>query len=930
MDEIIIFDTETTTDPTQRFLFGSFRYVVRYQGKLSTIAEGLVYADDLIEYDPDGYNELVRYVDKHNAHVDYQFMGPREPSWKLYLISRSQFVERWIWRIGYQREATIVGFNLPFDLSRIALDVTDARKPFTDGFSFALYKYDLRPRLRIKHVSSTKSFIGWTYGNVPDGTGFRGNFVDLRTATFALTNRKHSLQTACEAFNCPIGKVAAEGHGTISESYIDYNRNDVGATLSLYAAVLEEFERHPLGTTLAKIYSPASIAKAYYRAMGMTPPLERFTVNDELMGNVMSAFYGGRAECTIRRQSVPVSVLDFTSMYPTVNALMKLWFLLTARDVTTEDATDDVQSMLDHIAIDDCFEQGTWRNFVGIAKVKPNGDILPVRAKYGPDASYNIGINEVTSDTEMWYALPDLVASKLLTGKAPEITEAIRFVPHGTDHRLRSVRLRGEALIEPRSQDFFTWVIEKRAEVKDSPLGDFLKVLANSGSYGIFAEMNRDDGTEETDVGVWSAGVTWNTRVRHPERPGRYAYPPVAACITAAARLMLAMLERLVTDAGGCWAFCDTDSMAVVSAEPGGWFDVDIKSIPPRKVDQIIERFDALSPYRQDIIPHLLKLEKHGQCYSVSAKRYAITDHMNIPVDWKEHGLGHLMGPYHGWTQEAWQALLQNYRPAWFDLPALSRWTVTTPALYHRLRVWNEGKSYQDRVKPFNFVSALYVEKQHKPIKGQFQLIGPYVHLPELAPLQKWINQYDPESSYDISTMAEIFTETVKVKTYGEVLADYLLHPESKFRDRNGEPCGPHTTGRLYRTKLILAGTDYIGKESNKVEQVVQGELALIDTQLKVSQEDIRWDQMHDRVFDVLSRYRDSENARLVGISAREYRNLKAGTHRPNNVTRTKIVKMAVTIACADIQRNPNLVKDARSLLTEWKVSSNRSSVDVG
>ena len=44
----------------------------------------------------------------------------------------------------------------------------------------------------------------------------------------------------------------------------------------------------------------------------------------------------------------------------------------------------------------------------------------------------------------------------------------------------------------------------------------------------------------------------------------------MAACITAAARLMLAILETLVTERGGTWAFWDTDSMAIVATEHGG------------------------------------------------------------------------------------------------------------------------------------------------------------------------------------------------------------------------------------------------------------------------------------------------------------------------------------------------------------------------
>ena len=49
--------------------------------------------------------------------------------------------------------------------------------------------------------------------------------------------------------------------------------------------------------------------------------------------------------------------------------------------------------------------------------------------------------------------------------------------------------------------------------------------------------------------------------------------PPVAALIVAGARLMLAMLEKCVTDRGGNYAFCDTDSMEIVATEFGGLYE---------------------------------------------------------------------------------------------------------------------------------------------------------------------------------------------------------------------------------------------------------------------------------------------------------------------------------------------------------------------
>src|SRR5207253_3249154 len=86
--------------------------------------------------------------------------------------------------------------------------------------------------------------------------------------------------------------------------------------------------------------------------------------------------------------------------------------------------------------------------------------------------------------------------------------------------------------------------------------------------------------------------------IASPEDPGPYCFPPVAASITAAARLMLALLERLVRDAGGEYAFCDTDSMAIVAtgkgrniSSPTAHGSDRIRALSFREVDAIRARF---------------------------------------------------------------------------------------------------------------------------------------------------------------------------------------------------------------------------------------------------------------------------------------------------------------------------------------------------
>ena len=67
--------------------------------------------------------------------------------------------------------------------------------------------------------------------------------------------------------------------------------------------------------------------------MGIRPILKRQRrFPREVLGYAMTAYYGGRAECRIRRVPVPVVSCDFLSMYPTVNTLMGLWQHLTRGD----------------------------------------------------------------------------------------------------------------------------------------------------------------------------------------------------------------------------------------------------------------------------------------------------------------------------------------------------------------------------------------------------------------------------------------------------------------------------------------------------------------------------------------------------------------------------------------------------------------------
>ncbi len=144
----------------------------------------------------------------------------------------------------------------------------------------------------------------------------------------------------------------------------------------------------------------------------------------------MSAYYGGRTECMMRKTPTKVSVLDFTSMYPTMTMLLRIWEFITANGIEIDDVTEEIQAVVDSINLSSLQNQKIWKQFVVLVQVRPDADILPVRMDYkGNNSPFNVGINYVTSIEPLWYALPDVIASKLLAGKSPKIIKTIRFIP---------------------------------------------------------------------------------------------------------------------------------------------------------------------------------------------------------------------------------------------------------------------------------------------------------------------------------------------------------------------------------------------------------------------------------------------------------------------------------------------------------------------
>ena len=143
---------------------------------------------------------------------------------------------------------------------------------------------------------------------------------------------------------------------------------------------------------------------------------------------------------------------DFTSQYPTVNALLGNWNVLTSSSIRFVNYRVKARALLSKAELNGAFEKDFWKQLSFFALVKPKDDILPVRTVYdnkGNKRTRNIGLNYLRSNTPIWYAGPDLIASKILTGKAHRILKAIRLIPRNPQKSLKATNLGGMVEIKP-------------------------------------------------------------------------------------------------------------------------------------------------------------------------------------------------------------------------------------------------------------------------------------------------------------------------------------------------------------------------------------------------------------------------------------------------------------------------------------------------
>ena len=796
---VLVFDTETTPDQYQNLLFGSCGIWVN-----KTLQKFYLFYGEFLKKGQ--ISKIHAYARRCNFEV----------------LSKRDFIEKVFYPYVYQVRAKCVGFNLPFDLSRLAISFGKARK-FHGGFSLKLSENLARPNIRIKSLNSKASFIEFSKPvrkkSQKKKLHYKGYFLDLKTFSFVLTNKSYNLEGALQDFECKLQKSTTESHGKITKQYLNYNVNDTKSTYELYQKCMQRYQTFLLQKTPNQLFSPASIGKAYLEKIGIKPFMEKNPdFPKEILGYVMMSYYGGRVECRMRKKPVKVTNLDFTSMYPTVFVLLAMYQFLISDKITFSHSKTKTQKLLNKITSNDINKKETWKNLTTICKLKPNNDILPVRSRYDLKHATNIGVNYLksTDDTCLWYTLPDLIASKLLSGKIPVIEDAITFSPVGTQKELQEIEILKGIRLKP-GQDFIKTLIEERLRIKSDKNQNLkqsiLKIIANSAAYGIFIQIDRDfEQNSRRKTPVTAYGLeSFKTQVERPERHGQYFNPIISVFLTAASRLILAAAESLVLQNNGYLAYLDTDSIFV----------------SPKHAQLVQDFFGSLNPYSQKTEMFKIERAKDNQrlddvlFYGISSKRYVLYDYNSntekITIyKHSEHGLGHLLDiDKENW----WKNILKiNYHPEltekilkeYENKFAVSKITINSPEIIKRFETFNQKKSEKNKIKPFNF--ALVGTGYRKDTEKNDTII------PLLPYFDKKHRKSVPYMDFCDYKTGKMFPNEDSLDTIfywkplSLVFLDYNNHHESKLKGN---------VGFLKRLFLSIqkSSVHYIGKESNEIEE---------------------------------------------------------------------------------------------------------------
>jgi hypothetical protein len=189
------------------------------------------------------------------------------------------------------------------------------------------------------------------------------------------------------------------------------------------------------------------------------------------------------------------------------------------------------------------------------------------------------------------------------------------------------------------------------------------------------------------------------------------------------------------------------------------------------------------------------------------------------------HGLDHLLNPFgkdkdsdgdgykdddEKWSKQVWLDILRLHyglinpdelTAKYENVFVLSKLIITTPHILKRFDRLNAGKPYDLQIKPFNFCIVGFGNFLDEQTGKVVKLLSPYKRNAQQCPCDPFI---DYESGKELQG-------SQYWKPFGDVLWQYINHPEAKF---DGD------IGVLSRKHVTINSVTHIGKESNNLEEV--------------------------------------------------------------------------------------------------------------
>lgn len=860
---------------------------------------------------------------------------------------------------GAGTKAWLVMWDAPWVVSRVAANYAEGRGRNYGAWSFGMFDRpdstepgDGFPRAIVRQLGEETSFQRW--GNVPKGAPSAGPIIDLRCLVRGLLgNGVGTLEAACREFGVEPPR-SLGGPGALADR--------VRAISELAEACFRECDwrerrqgvdrasLRPTGilSDPRRLYSSGSAASQMLRTINVEPLAERVIEgevgHDRAVGAFASAFFGGRAEVDIaRRPGDRVQHWDFSACYGNCARLVGGSSVMLADRLVVGDCTGEVEEELGRLArardpMALLLDPSWWRRWgLVVVKVEAVRSLLPLRVPDGKRAGeFSVRRAPLTTapDSSAWYMVTDLAAAVLAGSQGQlRVVEALRLRPEGKASGLYPVVLPGEVAFDPYSEgaDLFVSLLESRRACAQAPgwsarersrREQGVKGLLVSTASGVVGRVDYDQVPERPErrsgavvptrevIGPEGERISVDT-ADGVERPGPDFFPPLASAVTAGSRLLLALVERMVSDKEGRVHQVLTDALTVSA-------DVDMKTVARRLHDGL----------GVTLRPQYGTAERPASAYVMGRNRYALLQRGRLEHV-SEFGLGGVYCDPTGaggagasgarrWVEDAFEAVmaadggrndLESLElPYWSECWAVSPFQAATEAQ----RRWLGADA-----RPFDQGLSAHLAPVLAGEAGAGAPVARALHttLPERWPTLAWcFREGRPATALDPDRDGGLIVpDGFFPKTFRGVIGTWAISGEPGKGPVWAWQIGPHR-GPLDAVPVVaLAEPVLIGKEGRSLLErargVAEGEgviaYSLSDAELVVIRRILTAMDPHERA--------------QVGLVGRTGRRAAAGTV-PRNIAEV-IRSIAMKSAFEQFNNGKGVTQDTLTRLVEWAES---------